>query len=283
MSIMNFIRKHLGRNLVLPSIVKPLLPKVEIAIAAIFKNEASYLKEWIEYHKLIGVERFYLYDNESTDNVMEVLQPYIDDGTVLYRYIKGKALQMKAYCDAIYYYKHETKWLAIIDIDEFIVPVEKDTLNEFLKEYEGYPAVGINWVVFDSNGHVTKPEGLVTENYKRAEAAPNLHIKSIVRPDRVFDLINPHFCYYIQKKLAVNENFEPISGAFTNTCSVNKIRINHYLVKSEEEYRKKCEKGFADSLNSRIFCKEWLNAKEHKIDNTIDKYLPKLKEAMKRR
>jgi len=28
-----------------------------LAIAAIFKDEAPYLKEWIEYHKLVGVER----------------------------------------------------------------------------------------------------------------------------------------------------------------------------------------------------------------------------------
>ena len=37
----------------------------EIAIVAIAKNEGPYLREWIEYHRLVGIKRFYLYDNES--------------------------------------------------------------------------------------------------------------------------------------------------------------------------------------------------------------------------
>lgn len=42
--------------------------KHEIAIVAIAKNEGLYLKEWIEYHKLVGVTKIYFYDNESEDN-----------------------------------------------------------------------------------------------------------------------------------------------------------------------------------------------------------------------
>ena len=32
--------------------------KYQVSICAIFKNEAKYLKEWIEFHKIIGVEHF---------------------------------------------------------------------------------------------------------------------------------------------------------------------------------------------------------------------------------
>ena len=37
----------------------------DLSVCAIFKDEASYLKEWIEYHKLVGVQHFYLYENEN--------------------------------------------------------------------------------------------------------------------------------------------------------------------------------------------------------------------------
>ena len=30
----------------------------EFAICTIFKNNASYLKEWIEFHRMMGVEHF---------------------------------------------------------------------------------------------------------------------------------------------------------------------------------------------------------------------------------
>ncbi len=54
----------------------------ELSICAIFRDEAPYLKEWLELHKLIGVERFYLFNNGSTDDYLTVLQAYIDQNEV---------------------------------------------------------------------------------------------------------------------------------------------------------------------------------------------------------
>ena len=48
-------------------------PSRYLAATAIFKNEAAYLAEWIEFYRLIGVEHIYLYDNCSTDNPKAVL------------------------------------------------------------------------------------------------------------------------------------------------------------------------------------------------------------------
>ena len=56
--------------------------KYDLAVCAIFKNEARFLKEWIEFYKLIGVEHFYLYNNFSNDNYQDVLQPYINSKDV---------------------------------------------------------------------------------------------------------------------------------------------------------------------------------------------------------
>ncbi len=53
-----------------------------LAVAAIFRNEAPYLAEWIEFHRLVGVEKFYLFNNLSADEYLTVLQPYIDDDIV---------------------------------------------------------------------------------------------------------------------------------------------------------------------------------------------------------
>ena len=54
----------------------------ELAIGAIFRDEAPYLKEWIEFHKLVGCEHFYLYNNASTDNFYEIQESYIANGEV---------------------------------------------------------------------------------------------------------------------------------------------------------------------------------------------------------
>ena len=47
-----------------------------LAACTIYRDAASYLAEWIEFHRLLGVERFFLYDNGSTDDHREVLAPY---------------------------------------------------------------------------------------------------------------------------------------------------------------------------------------------------------------
>lgn len=75
-----------------------------LSFVAIIKNEAHYIKEWIEFHKLVGVDRFYIYDNESTDNVKDVLKEYIDKGEVVYTYFPGKCKSPKSYRFKTFYY-----------------------------------------------------------------------------------------------------------------------------------------------------------------------------------
>ena len=267
--------------------------KVYLSIVAIYKNEPDII-EWIEYHKLAGVERFYLYDNASTDDSKKLLQPYINSGEVVYHYVEGKCMQLPVYRDAVYTYKDETQWLAIIDLDEYICPVEKNDIKDVLKEYEKYPALGVNWVLFDSNGLKNRPDNLVIDAYTRVPANyqfyDNRHIKSIVNPRKVQSIVNPHFCFYKKRELCVDENYNQIgsnilfldtnANARTKKNSINKIRINHYHSKSEEDYVKKRSLGFADKEGERPKDSHTNFEVETANDYVIQKYLPELKKVM---
>jgi len=46
---------------------------MKIAIVAIFKNEFSYILEWISYHLEIGEDHFYIADNVSDDGTSQLL------------------------------------------------------------------------------------------------------------------------------------------------------------------------------------------------------------------
>ena len=62
---------------------KPLFKmkkKYNLSVCAIFKSEISHLKEWIEYHQLVGVDHFYLYNNGKDSLVREILKPFIKKG-----------------------------------------------------------------------------------------------------------------------------------------------------------------------------------------------------------
>ncbi len=94
----------------------------DLAVVAILKNEGAYLKEWLDYHLLAGVNHFYLYDNDSPDNQREVAAPYVKAGLVDYINAPGKKMQYAVYNDAVKRFKFRCRYMAFIDGDEFIFP-----------------------------------------------------------------------------------------------------------------------------------------------------------------
>lgn len=268
-----------------------------LSVAVILKDEAAYMQEWIELHRLVGVDKFYIYDNGSLDNLKNILAPYINSGIVEYTYWPGRCRTFEAYNDAVKRSCLKTKWLAIIDADEYIMPVEKATLPEVLKDYEEFGGLGVNWVLFDGNDHIQKPEGLVIENYNRIRNVDTVgehHIKTIFNP-RLVRFADTHNCTYKGKYYTVDENKKPIGNPFpaehwmsaynhikhavTQEPSINKIRINHYWCKSKEEYIARLKKGFSDIANlDRVFEEERYRFKNYKYDNFADKFIQPLKE-----
>ena len=94
----------------------------DLAVVAILKNEGHYLKEWLDYHLLAGVDHFYLYDNDSTDNQAEVAKPYVEAGLVDYFPAPGKSMQHIVYTEAVKRFKFHCRYMAFIDGDEFVYP-----------------------------------------------------------------------------------------------------------------------------------------------------------------
>ena len=193
-------------------------------------------------------------------------------------------MQIPAYRDAIYRYKNETSWMAIIDLDEYIVPVEKNNLKDFLKDYEKYPAIVINWLIFDSNGLENREKNKTviesfTRVHKNRQEEINRTLKTILKPAEV-RYVSTHVSIYKNSRLSVDENFNNLcSETFfkSKNVSINKIRINHYHCKSKKEYIDKINKGFADRHTRREYIETDLNFKNTDYDYTILKYLEKLK------
>ena len=170
-------------------------PGVYLAVCAIAKNEGPYFKEWIEWHRDHGVEKFYIYDNESTDDTHEVLEPFVKEGLVEYHYVPGFNQQLAVYDRCLEEHRFDARWIAFIDIDEFIVPVQDKSIPAFLKRFESFPAVEINWLIYGSGGAREKTPGGVMERFKRHSRPDhilNRHVKTIVDPRRVFAMIGCH-------------------------------------------------------------------------------------------
>lgn len=224
------------------------IPKYYLAICAIAKNEGPYFKEWIDWHQRQGVEKFYIYDNESTDCTKDVLAPYIESGVVEYTYFPGQKRQLDAYDDCFERHRLETRWLGIIDLDEFIVPIKDRTIPEFLYGLEEFSSVEINWLVFGSGGARIKEPGGVMERF-HSHSLPehwlNTHVKSIVDPRRVCTMTGCHEAARISG-VAVDSHGMPLKRGFRDRQPIQDvIRINHYAIKSYEEFLSKRARGRA--------------------------------------
>lgn len=229
-------------------------PRYYLAICAIAKNEGPYFQEWIEWHRKQGVEKFYIYDNESTDGTREVLEPYIASGLVDYTYFPGQKMQLAAYDDCFERHRLEMRWLAIIDLDEFIVPIKDRSIPEFMHRMEKYPVVEINWLVYGSGGAKKQEPGGVMERFRRhslPEHRLNTHVKSIVDPRRVCGMIGCHEAARLSGKAADSHGVPLTKGFRDRKPQQDVIRINHYAIKSYEEFLSKRARGRARTNSLR--------------------------------
>jgi hypothetical protein len=88
------------------------------------KDEALYISEWLEFHLLVGVNKFWLTNNNSGDNISTVLAPYIAQGIVNLTFCPLLAPQLIVYNSWLPILRKWSYWVAVIDIDEFLVPLE---------------------------------------------------------------------------------------------------------------------------------------------------------------
>ena len=185
--------------------------KAYVSIGAIYRNEAHYLPEWLEFHRLMGVERFFLYNNRSTDNHLEVLAPYIEEGSVVWHDWPMFPGQYECYEHMLQGPTATTPAGSRTSTSTSSCsrpPVEQ--LPDVLRDFESYPGVVVNSIFYGTSFHAAPPDGPVVENYTRrlSLAAPrNRIVKSIVDPQRTVRVGNVcHYFGYGGKK-AVNENF----------------------------------------------------------------------------
>jgi hypothetical protein len=250
------------------------------------KNEALYVEEWLEYYLMQGVQKFYLYDNESSDNLTQILQPYIEAEIVEYKYFPYTGKQILAYNDVLEKAKKETYWLATIDIDEFIVPIENETIADFLKNYEQYAGVEINWLTYGSAGEKHWREGLVIERFKRhdkLDAYEGRIIKTICNPRAVFQMdVHTPFYYHFAKP--VNPDKKIRETYYMDVKQVyGKIRMNHYNTKSYGECLSKIQKGRVDGNGEYHLSYFEARDKNDEYDDIMDKYIPPVLENIEKR
>ncbi len=218
-----------------------------ICIVAILKGEEPFIDEWIAYHRIIGVDHFFLYDNDPTAPLKHLLRHHADYVTVIdwpgeHDDLPGRNKQTKAYTDSLRRISH--RWMAFIDGDEFIVLRRHANLRLFLDKFEGVGAVRLTWHLFGNNGHYTNPKGLITASLTRRKCAPARMTKSINRVRAIASINSAHFCKLKLGFRTMDANKRPYSATpYRGQTEV--AHINHYMCRSFENWMNRIERGEA--------------------------------------
>lgn len=215
-------------------------------IAALIRNEAHYLEEWLKFHIHLGIEHFYLYNNnDQDDGTLDILSKY--HSYITLREMKGIKQQTNAVMHCIDTHKDDAAWMCVIDADEFIVPRFGLSVPALLKSFEEFSALCPHWYIFGSNGHTKYEAKPVIERFTKRASEVDRHIKSIVNPKKVIGWVSAH--KFTMTSPAVDEHYNYIDNfeSRPEPATADIVAINHYVCKSLEECYNRRSRARADT------------------------------------
>jgi Glycosyl transferase family 2 len=217
--------------------------KYAFVVAATFKNQELALEEWIEHYKFHGAEHIYLIDDDSTDNSLEVIKPYIESGFVTLFNANGWAKYLGRQRDMYNHFilpivnNKVSKWTFICDLDEFLWSPYCIDIKKLLLNCSHLSQMQINHSQFGSSGHIEQPSCIV-KYFTHKEETQSVLLKYFINSKYKFTSLNVHHATYENKSDSVG-TFMIIRDYF---------RLNHYRIQSLHFWNNvKCMRGDIDN------------------------------------
>lgn len=240
------------------------------AVLAVFKNESSFLPEWLDHYLNRGIDHIYLLNDHSTDDFYNKIEKFIDSGFVTLKNVEEKDLDKNIPWRQSYLYNkyfketlQQTFWIGVFDLDEFFYCTRFKNINKILKFYENssYVELLADWYWFGSNGHVEQPENIVSSFIKRGHHHSRKYnfelegyhhewcCKSFGKTKFITN-IKHHFneYKYLGKDNFCSEGKRGYDKFSLNLSGLNLAHINHY-VGSKNYYMSKKNRGSCNNSN----------------------------------
>jgi len=236
-----------------------------LSVIAIFKNETMNLKVWLDHYLWQGVDHFYLIDNGSSDNPLNILDSYIKDGLVTYRFKPKRFAQEEHYNEM--YKIIKSKWVMVVDLDEFVYSPWNTISNVLNNELKDYNLIYMNWIMFGSNDLIDHPNDIRTAITKRKSIEESLcntsfnYLKYICKKENILSL-------GIHEPEFINKN--SINSVICNTL----LRLNHYPIQSKYYFNiVKSARGDVHNINNEYIRDDSYFNKYDYNTNIIDNVL----------
>ncbi|EPS41741.1 hypothetical protein H072_4338 [Dactylellina haptotyla CBS 200.50] len=247
------------------------LPDIDetVAICMVIRNQHSDLQEFLTHHyHHLGIRRFYIIDDGSVPALSNHDDYPIPRNSITFVYFSSSErpgngqMQFAAYNTCHQRFGTRHKWLGFIDADEYleITRTPGRSMAQFLEDYEQYGALGVSWIIHDSNNRTHKStignRKAYTSCIYDGEDSDNRHIKSFVQSKYYVEPTGPHSFRLNGSMITVGENGDTVTYAFRKPITRDKIALHHYAVKSREDYEEKMARGTpTDHRKDDVWCK----------------------------
>jgi glycosyltransferase involved in cell wall biosynthesis len=258
------------------------------ALVVIAKDEARYLPEWVAYHLAIGIDRIFLYDNDSTDStpaMVERLAQSFPIERIDWQGAGRESPQRSAYNDSLARLS-DFEWVTFIDVDEFFVPWGFDGVKSFLATVPPHVGmVAMNWRNFGSSGRSDPNYDSVLKTFLRCGPETwtyQCRVKSVARVKAIREV----FCHDVDLHFgeATASDFQPMEftrRGIANRIIYNGVQINHYQTKTFDEFNKRMQLGnvnrdptLADNFRNGDKSRFDALDRNEVVDRRIEKFLP---------
>ena len=222
------------------------------------KDEDFYIEEWVDYHLLLGFDKIIIYDNHSIIPLKSLFKEKIEQGKVIVHETSasdiGTKAQGKSYTHCFETYSADFMWIGVIDADEITLLKNHNNIKEFLCEFENYGGIFLNWVYY-ANPNLDKrtTKSQITNFVYTINDDVTTIGKSIVRPNCVDEFKGPHGPRYKKNFFPVNTEHLPLDyQTYSGPICTESAQINHYYLRTKEDFEIKKAKWLKSGLNIEI-------------------------------
>lgn len=235
-----------------------------VCIASILREEERFVDEWLAYHRMLGVDHFYLYDDDPRNKLRESIRLHGDYVTVVPWFGKHEALpgrnrQTKAYTHWLSKAGPQFEWVCFLDLDEFVVLRRHSKLKSFLGDVGNCDSVSLFWRNFGHNGYYEDPPDLVTESLTRRKRQSGRQYKSITRTTSIQAVESAHRCVLRPGASVCDANGRRFSSdAWTGDHDgvFYDAYVNHYYCRSFAHWMNRPRRG-ATTDNENLASEAW--------------------------
>ncbi|GFZ19095.1 C3H4 type zinc finger protein [Actinidia rufa] len=200
-----------------------------MCVCTMLRNQAQFLREWVTYHARIGVQSWFIYDNNSDDEISDLIESLEGGNFNITRHVwPWIKTQEAGFAHCALRARDSCEWVGFIDVDEFLhLPLGLSLHDVLQNQSSEVGELRASCHSFGPSGLKRVPVKGVTIGYTCRVAAPERH-KSIVRVEALNStLIN------------MVHHFHLMGGIKYVNVERNVLVINHYKYQVWEVFKEK--------------------------------------------